>query len=100
MSPCLLTQPAVRRHGKLWAIIASLGVLSAAAVHMLAPPRLPAMSNSSLIFVVADKFEAVSSFEYRTKRVSIPLNPLLGNDQDGQLFGMETEPVAIGALSE
>jgi predicted transglutaminase-like cysteine proteinase len=58
------------------------------------------MSISSLTSLVADKFEPVSSFEDWTKPRSTSLNPPSGNDQGGQLFGMETEPVAIGALSE
>src|SRR5436190_8055179 len=100
MSRCVLSQSAMLRPVNLWAIIAWLAVLLAAAVQMLAPPRPAEMSNSSLIFFVADKFEAVSSFAHGTKPGSIPLNPPFGNDQDGQLFGMEAEPVAIGALSE
>ena len=67
MSRCVLSQSTMRGPGNLWALIACLAVLLAAAVQMLAPPRPAEMSNSSSIVFVADKFEAVSSFVHGTK---------------------------------
>src|SRR5205085_6627545 len=93
-------QSAMRRRGNLWATIACVSVLLADAVHMLAPCRPSAMSIASMTFLVANKSEAVSFFEHGTSPRSIPLNPPFGNDQGGQLFGIETEPVAVGALPE
>jgi predicted transglutaminase-like cysteine proteinase len=98
-----LNQSAMRHGGSFLAVLASawVGLLLAGAVYTSVPPELPADSAPPMIFLAANEFEAVSYTEDGTNAAIAPSEPPARNDeQAAQLFGMETEPVAAGELSE
>lgn len=103
MSALSLTQPPMRHAGSFWAILASawVGLLLAGTVYTLKQPRLPTDPSSSMTFLAANEFEAVSFIEDGTNAATASSGPPARNDeQAAQLFGMESEPVAAGELSE
>ena len=97
-----LNQPAMRRGGSFWRILASawIGLLLAGMVYSLRAPRLPTDSAPAMSFLAANEVEAVSRIEDRTNAAPAPSEPARKDEQAAQLFGMETEPVAAGALPE
>ena len=104
MSAFALNQPAMRRGGGFWAILASAwvaGLLLAHPVYTFEPPGLPIDSAPPMTYLAANEFEAVSFIEDGTNAATASSEPPAGNDkQAAQLFGMETEPVAAGQLPE
>jgi predicted transglutaminase-like cysteine proteinase len=103
MSAFALNQSAMRRGGSFSAILASVwaGLLLAAAVYTLEPPRLPTDSAPPMTFLAANELEAVSFIENGTNAVTAPSEPPARNDEPAaRLFGMETEPVAAGELPD
>ncbi len=98
-----LNQSAMRHGGSFWAILASAwvaGLLLAGTVYTLEPPRLSTDSAPPMTFLAANEFEAVSFIEDGTSAATAPSEPARNNGQAAQLFGMETEPVAVGELPE
>src|ERR1700690_875805 len=98
-----LNQYGMRHGGSFLAILASawVGLLLAGAIYTLEPPRLPTNSAPPMTFLAANEFEAVSFIEDGTNAATAPSEAAERNDeQAAQLFGMETEPVASGELSE
>jgi predicted transglutaminase-like cysteine proteinase len=98
-----LNQSGMRHSGSFLAILASawVGLLLAGAAYTLEPPGLPTDSAPPMTFSAASEFEAVSFVEDGTNAATAPSKPAARNDeQAAQLFGMETEPVAAGELSE
>src|SRR6266852_9422219 len=97
-----LNQSAMRHGESFWAILASasVGLLLAGTVYTLEPPRLSTDSAPPMTFLAANEFEAVSFIEDGTSAATAPSEPARNNGQAAQLFGMETEPVAVGELPE
>jgi predicted transglutaminase-like cysteine proteinase len=103
MSAFALNQSAMRHGGSFWAILASAwvaGLLLAGAVYRLEPPKLPTDSAPPVTYLAANEFEAVSFIEDETNGATAPSEPPARDEQAAQLFGMETEPVAVGGLPE
>jgi predicted transglutaminase-like cysteine proteinase len=98
-----LNQSAMRHGASFLAILASawVGLLLAGAAYTLEPPRLPTDSAPPMTLLAANEFEAVSFLEDGTNAATAPSKPPARNDEHAaQLFGMETEPVDAGELSE
>ncbi len=96
-------QSAMHRGGSLLAILASawVGLVLAGAAYTLEPPGLPTDSALPMTFLAANEIEAVSFIEDGTNAATAPSELPARNDrQAAQLFGMETEPVAVGELPE
>jgi predicted transglutaminase-like cysteine proteinase len=96
-------QSAMRYSGGFLAILAPawVSLLLAAAVYTLEPPGLPGDSVPPMTFQIANQFKAVSFIDDDTNAAAAPFEPAERNDeQAAQLFGMNTEPVAAGGLSE
>jgi predicted transglutaminase-like cysteine proteinase len=97
-------QPATRRAGNFWTILASawVGLLLAGAVYTFGPPRLPTECAPAMTFLAANEFEAVSFVDDGTNVATAPSESPARKDekdeQDVNLFGMQTEPVAAGEL--
>ena len=93
-------QCAIRRGGRFWAILASAwaALLLSGAAYTFEPPGLPTGSAAPVTLLAANEFEAVSFIEDGTNAATAP--SARNDEQTDQLFGMETEPVAAGELSE
>jgi predicted transglutaminase-like cysteine proteinase len=100
MSAFAQNHSAMRHGGSFWAILASAWVaLLLGAVYTWEPARLPGDSAPPMTFLAANAFEAASFIEGRTNAVTALSEPPAHNDEPAaQLFGMETEPVAVGEL--
>ena len=78
-----------------WKIVAWAGLLLAGALYMLDPLELVSSSVVPICFVAADSdTPAPEAIEISVKSVSATTK----DDGSAQLFGMDTEPVADGAL--
>jgi predicted transglutaminase-like cysteine proteinase len=98
-----LNQSAIRHGASFWAILASAwaALFLAGAVYTSELPRLQADYAPPIISLAANEFEAASFIEDGTNAANAPSEPLARTDeQAAQLFGLETEPVATGELSE
>jgi predicted transglutaminase-like cysteine proteinase len=103
MSAFALNPSALRYGGSFRAIFASawIGLLLVGAVYTLEPPGLSTNSAPPMSFLASNEFEAASFIEDGTNAATAPSEPPARNDeQAAQLFGMETEPVAVGELLE
>jgi predicted transglutaminase-like cysteine proteinase len=98
-----LNQSAMRHGGGFLAVLvlAWVGLLLAGAVYVLEPPRLPTDPGPRMTFSAAHELEAVSFIEDEANAMTLPSEPADRKDeQAAQLFGMKTEPVAAGGLTE
>jgi predicted transglutaminase-like cysteine proteinase len=94
---------AMRHGGSLPVILASAwaALLLAGVVYTLEPPGLPTDSAPPVPYSAANRLEAVSFIEDGTNTATAPSDaPARSDRQAAQLFGMETEPVAVGELLE
>jgi len=95
MSVRLTTQSATDRGVDFWKIVAWAGLLLAGALYMLDPLELLSTSVVLICFVAADSnTPAPAAIEISVKSVSATTK----DEGSAQLFGMDTEPVADGAL--
>ena len=95
MSVRLTTQSATDRGVDFLKIVAWVGLLLAGALYMLDPLELLSTSVVPICFVAADSdTPAPAAIEISVKSVSATTK----DDGSAQLFGMDTEPVADGAL--
>jgi len=95
MSARSTTQSATDRGVDFWKIVAWAGLLLAGALYMLDPLELVSSSVVPICFVAADSdTPAPEAIEISVKSVSATTK----DDGSAQLFGMDTEPVADGAL--
>src|SRR5215831_18738502 len=95
MSARSTTQSATDRGVDFWKIVARAGLLLAGALYMLDPVELVSSSVVPICFVAADSdTPAPEAIEISVKSVSATTK----DDGSAQLFGMDTEPVADGAL--
>jgi len=75
--------------------------LLAGPVCTLEPPRLPTDSAPPMTYLAANEFEVVSFIEGGTNAATASSKlPARNDEQAAQLFGMKTEPVAAGELTE
>jgi predicted transglutaminase-like cysteine proteinase len=95
------SQPA-RRHGKEFLAVLALawvGLLLTDAVYPLEPHRLLTDFATHITFSAANESEATSFVEDSANAVVAPSErPALNEDPASQLFGVATEPVAVGEL--
>ena len=95
MSVRLTTQSATDRGVEFLKIVAWAGLLLAGALYMLDPLELLSTSVVPICFVAADSdTPAPAAIEISVKSVSATTK----DEGSAQLFGMDTEPVADGAL--
>jgi predicted transglutaminase-like cysteine proteinase len=95
MSASSPTQSAIDRGAGFWKILAWAGLLLAGALYMVDPVELFASPVVPICFVAADSdTPAPEANEISVKSVSATTK----DDGSAQLFGMDTEPVADGAL--
>jgi len=95
MSVRLTTQSATDRGVEFLKIVAWAGLLLAGALYMLDPLELLSTSLVPICFVAADSdTPAPAAIEISVKSVSATTK----DERSAQLFGMDTEPVADGAL--
>ena len=95
MSVRLTTQSATDRGVEFLKIVAWAGLLLAGALYMLDPLELLSTSVVPICFVAADSdTPAPAAIEISVKSVSATTK----DERSAQLFGMDTEPVADGAL--
>ena len=95
MSVRLTTQSATDRGVDFLKIVAWVGLLLAGALYMLDPLELLSTSVVPICFVAADSdTPAPAAIEISVKSVSATTK----DERSAQLFGMDTEPVADGAL--
>ena len=95
MSVRLTTQSATDRGVEFLKIVAWAGLLLAGALYMLDPVELLSTSVMPICFVAADSdTPAPAAIEISVKSVSATTK----DEGSAQLFGMDTEPVADGAL--
>ena len=95
MSVRLTTQSATDRGVDFLKIVAWVGLLLAGALYMLDPLELLSTSVVLICFVAADSnTPAPAAIEISVKSVSATTK----DEGSAQLFGMDTEPVADGAL--
>ena len=95
MSARSTIKSAMDRGVDFWKIVAWAGLLLAGALYMLDPLELVSSSVVPICFVAADSdTPAPAAIEISVKSVSATTK----DDGSAQLFGMDTEPVADGAL--
>lgn len=99
LSASSAAQSAMDRGVGFWKILAWTGLLLAGALYMVDPIELLSYSAAPICFLAADYVGPGSFAENEVNRATTYYDASTTNDeQAGQLFGMDTEPVTDGAL--